>query len=432
MRLRSKTRWLLTVTAAVLPLSLFSVPAVAATHPSSPAARSAAHPQSWAHLPAPHRMQPMSQNGTASVLDGPLIDHGGPIQTAPKVYVVFWDWTSDPIGERPYLTNFLSSVGGTPWLSTVDQYGGRSSSELLASTWSDPSPIPASPSDSDIQAEAVKAADYFGVGTSVNTQIVVAIPANVSQDCGAYHGALGADPDVTYTNLPYGGGCGFGTLDWVSSIEGHELAESITDPLLTAWFDANGQEIADKCGSFPLSRITTSAGKFAVQSLWSNNDNGCVNSPGHPVSLMLVEYSTSDPAPTTSQIGANFQLYNEGNTPINLSGITVRYWFTEDGTQPMSFACDYSPIGCSNITAHFNTTSLGGQDHYLELGFTAGAGTLQPGQSTGIIETRFYQNNFATMNQANDWSFNGADTTPNQNFQITLYQNGNLLTGEEP
>jgi hypothetical protein len=369
------------------------------------------------------------------VIDGPLIDHGGPVQTAPQVYVVFWDWTSDPIGEQPYLQNFLSSVGGTPWLSTVDQYGAGSSGGLLKGTWSDPSPIPANPSDSEIQAEAVKAANHFGVSTSVNTQIVVAISTNGSQDCGAYHGALGADPNVTYTNLPYGGFCVIGgdeTLNGVSVVEGHELAETITDPLINAWIDANGQEIADKCGGFALSRITTSAGRFAVQSLWSNNDNGCVNSPGHPDSPVVLSYRTSDPSPTTSQIGANFQLTNEGNTPINLSDITVRYWFTEDGTQPMSFACDYAPIGCSNITSDFNTTSLGGQDHYLELGFTSGAGTLQPGHSTGLIETRFYQHNFATMNQANDWSFNGADTTPNPNFQVTVYQNGHLLTGEEP
>lgn len=147
---------------------------------------------------------------------------------------------------------------------------------------------------------------------------------------------------------------------------------------------------------------------------------------------MVLAYDTSGPSPNATQIGANFQLTNAGNTPVNLSDITVRYWFTEDGTQPMSFACDYAPIGCSNITGDFKTASLGGQDHYLELGFTPGAGTLQPGQSTGVIETRSYQNNFATMNQANDWSFNGADTTLDTNFQITVYQNGNLLSGEEP
>src|SRR5271165_4529932 len=41
---------------------------------------------------------------------GPLINHGGPVQTSPVLYVVFWDWTSDPNGEMPYLTRFLSSI----------------------------------------------------------------------------------------------------------------------------------------------------------------------------------------------------------------------------------------------------------------------------------------------------------------------------------
>ena len=49
-----------------------------------------------------------------------------------------------------------------------------------------------------------------------------------------------ADPNITYTNLPYitdaGSSCGedsvngsSGTLDGVSIVEGHELAEAITD-----------------------------------------------------------------------------------------------------------------------------------------------------------------------------------------------------------
>lgn len=60
----------------------------------------------------------------------------------------------------------------------------------------------------------------------------------------AYHRAIAADPNVTYTNLPYmtdaGTNCGNsvngsnGKLDGVSIVEGHELAEVITDPLLNA------------------------------------------------------------------------------------------------------------------------------------------------------------------------------------------------------
>ena len=64
----------------------------------------------------------------------------------------------------------------------------------------------------------------------------------------------------------------------MSIVEGHELAEAITDPHLNAWYDsANpGNEIADKCAWIQLGTIATSQGTFAVQPLWSNADNGCV------------------------------------------------------------------------------------------------------------------------------------------------------------
>ncbi|WP_344660413.1 hypothetical protein [Catenulispora subtropica] len=218
-----------------------------------------------------------------------LINHGGPVENAPKVYVVYWGWQSDPSGEQAYLNNFLSSVGGTQWLSTVNQYGGGSQSGLLAGTWSDSASVPSHPSDSAIQSEAAKAAGHFGAGTSANVEIVVATPTGHStrgfgtQWC-AYHGAVSSSPNITYTDLPYmtdaGSSCGANSvrsaLDGVSIVEGHELAETITDPLLNAWYDSSGAEIGDKCAWINLSTISTSKGTFAVQPLWSNSAGGCV------------------------------------------------------------------------------------------------------------------------------------------------------------
>jgi hypothetical protein len=236
------------------------------------------------------KLQPRS--AAHDVRAGNLINHGGPVQTAPKIYVDFWGWTSDPNGEKPYLTNFLSSIGGNSWLSTVSQYSGAGyTGNLLAGTWSHSATVPKHPTDAQIQAQAVKAASHFAVGTSVNVQIVVATPTGHStsgfgtQWC-AYHGAVSAHPNITYTNLPYmtdaGSSCGEGsvnspgTLDGVSIVEGHEMAETITDPLLNAWYDASGQEIGDKCAWINLQDISTSKGSFAVQPLWSNSAGGCV------------------------------------------------------------------------------------------------------------------------------------------------------------
>lgn len=58
-----------------------------------------------------------------------------------------------------------------------------------------------------------------------------------------------------------------GPLDGVSIVDGHELAESITDPEINASMDANGNEIGDQCAWTDLADITTGTDTFPVQLL---------------------------------------------------------------------------------------------------------------------------------------------------------------------
>jgi serine protease len=253
----------------------------------SGATSASASPEATHGTPATHVLKTRSYG--PALAGGNLINHGGPVQTGARVYVVYWGWVSDPSGEQTYLNNFLSSISGNSWLQSVPQYGA-STSVSWGGAWSDSASVPSHPTDSQIQAEAAKAASHFGASTSVNTQIVVATPTGHStsgfgtQWC-AYHGAISSRPNNTYTDLPYmtdaGGSCGAGSvtgraLDGVSIVEGHELAEAITDPLLNAWYDSSGQENADKCAWTGLHTITTSKGTFAVQPLWSNSAGRCV------------------------------------------------------------------------------------------------------------------------------------------------------------
>jgi hypothetical protein len=149
---------------------------------------------------------------------------------------------------------------------------------------------------------------------------------------------------------------------------------------------------------------------------------------------VTAEYQTSTTSATSSSLAPDIEIVNNGTSPVPLSNLTVRYWFTEDGTQPLQWACDYAPVSCGNITGTFGTVSpaVTGADHYLQLSFASAAGSLAPGASSGGIQNRIYQANYATMTQTNDYSFNAADTSYAANPDITVYDNGTLVYGTPP
>jgi hypothetical protein len=250
---------------------------------------------------------------------------GGAVQVTTKAYLVFWgsQWTSsDPVAG--YLQSFLSGLGGAEaWSRSTTQYcqqtpvGATTCSagsthiqqpgSALAGTWFDnATAAPAGASQSQLAAEARRAASHFSSAPlGANAQIVVVTPSGASpQGFGtsycAWHSytTSSAVGTIAYTNLPYmpdaGAACGqgfvngsAGVLDGVSIVEGHEYAETVTDPFISAWKDQQGAENGDKCawintGSGAAKDITLGSAQYAVQSLWSNASNsgagGCVTS----------------------------------------------------------------------------------------------------------------------------------------------------------
>ena len=251
-----------------------------------------------------------------------LTYHGGAVETAPAVYVVYWGWSSDPSGEQAYYNNFLNHVGASPWLNSVTQYcqgvatgttfcgsagvHAGNPSAILKGTWSDnTNAIPAIPTQSALAAEAVRAAAFFGntaAGSNASTQYVIATPTGKSTSgfgtkfCAWHSFTASSYGNLAYTNLPYmtdaGASCGAssvnagvsGALDGVSIVGGHELAETITDPGASTasggWLDKNGAENGDKCAWVGLANVSLNTVSFPVQPLWSNlaksNAGGCV------------------------------------------------------------------------------------------------------------------------------------------------------------
>jgi hypothetical protein len=257
-----------------------------------------------------------------------LYYHGGTggigVETAPKIYLVLWgsQWTNnDPSGEAAILENFYRGVGGSSWLNSVTQYcqgvatgtvtcgtsGAHAGDQtgIFAGFWADnASSAPSKPKQSQIAAEAVRAAQHFGntaVTSNTTVQYVIATATRNSssgfgrQYCAWHSSTSSSYGNIAYTNLPYitdaGASCGanfngLGPDAGITIVGGHEMGETITDQFPSSgWLDSGGAENGDKCawissGQGASADISLSSGTFPVQSLWSNAFNsgsgGCV------------------------------------------------------------------------------------------------------------------------------------------------------------
>jgi serine protease len=243
--------------------------------------------------------------------------------------------SGDPVGMAPDLQQFIKGLGtgGETWSGVMTQYcqgiasgaqtcpigaahvGYPTGGGVLAGVWVDgSSAAPAQANGHQLALEAVNAANHFatsGQAVNGNVQYVIVSPPGTHPDgfntgsaqfC-AWHDSSGDSTlsggavsssygSLPFTNLPYvtdsGTRCGqglvnsgsAGTLDGVSLVEGHEYAETLTDPYPpSGWTDPSGNENADKCawirsGQGASQNITLGTGSFAVQSTWSNDYNG--------------------------------------------------------------------------------------------------------------------------------------------------------------
>ena len=264
-----------------------------------------------------------SAAGSCAEPDCDLTYGGGPVQHSPHVYLLLWgpEWTSSSQAyvDLYYLYDGLGMTSHDTWSTITSQYGDSSGDpgfggSVFEGAWQDGSVPPDPVTPDDLAAEADVLASQLGISDRADTQIVVASqPGTCFSDgfagsCGtvspggsycAWHSFSSAG--VPFTNLPYqpdaGTVCGknwvnpgaTGTYDGVTTVAGHEYAESITDPEAgQGWYDpadgVSGGEIADKCAwggltfglNDPKGNITLSTGTFAMQSLWSNAAGRCV------------------------------------------------------------------------------------------------------------------------------------------------------------
>jgi hypothetical protein len=255
--------------------------------------------------------------------------NGGPVMHSDANYAIYWE----PAGYSTsstyksivngYFTNVAAASGATTNdYSVATQYydgsGHIAYSATSGGSTVDTDPFPSSGciatsggpciSDSQLQTEVSKVVAAHGWPKGLGAEYFVYFPPGVttcmdvtSIECSgnvycAYHSSLGSGSStILYANMPYDGvsGCDSGEHpngdaggDDEVNVTSHENIETITDPLGTAWYDASGQEIGDKCNfnfGSPLGgpagaeyNEQISSGNYWMQMEWSNASSGCV------------------------------------------------------------------------------------------------------------------------------------------------------------
>ncbi len=178
--------------------------------------------------------------------------------------------------------------------------------------------------------------------------------------------------------------------------------------------------------------VATSAADCAAPNVCTGNICGSIR----------VQYQAGNAAATTNSPSPRFQLINLGpaTATINLSELTIRYWFTKDGATSEQAVVDFArnsanvPIQ-ANMTTSFTAVTRQGADTFLQFGFTAAAGTLTSALSVQI-SPRFFSLNpqfGITFTQTGDYSFDATKAAAFADWtQVTLYRQGTLIWGIEP
>ncbi|MEV7521603.1 cellulose binding domain-containing protein [Streptomyces sp. NPDC091371] len=128
------------------------------------------------------------------------------------------------------------------------------------------------------------------------------------------------------------------------------------------------------------------------------------------------------------------EVVNNSKESVALVNVTLRYYFSADEGSAYGSNCVRSELGCTNVTMKITGVAAPGPgtSHYLEIGFAAGAGSLEPGKSSKGIALQLYRLDHKDLNQADDHSFKAKTTRFAWSKKVTAYVGGALAWGEEP
>jgi gliding motility-associated-like protein len=152
-----------------------------------------------------------------------------------------------------------------------------------------------------------------------------------------------------------------------------------------------------------------------------------------PLNLQL-QYQDGDAGQLTNNIIRPYvKIMNADSVGVAYSELTMRYWLTAENYAGINTWVDYAQLGNNNVTLKYVplVQPRNGAFGYIEYSFSA-VGNLAGNSNTGQIQTRFANQDWADLNEADDYSYQSNTSNYINNNHITLYRNGVLVWGVEP
>jgi len=171
----------------------------------------------------------------------------------------------------------------------------------------------------------------------------------------------------------------------------------------------------------------------------STVDAGVDRAPPPPTNGFSVLYKCAGTSAMASAIQAEITIDDVGPSTVPLSELTVRYYFTNEIVGEKIIDIGFSGLnpGFHDLKA-LETKQVGTvanptftADSFVEFGFAAGAGSIAPGQSV-IIAWQYHGQNFPSLNQSNDYSFDPTKTSAVAWERVVLLRSGNVIWGTPP
>jgi hypothetical protein len=250
---------------------------------------------------------------TGTVVQGNGINyHGGPVMhgTVNLYFIWYGNWGSEYTNASTIINAWADAIGGSPYENINTTYGdttGNVSGQIHYAGFAlDGGSQGTSLSDKSIAAIVSSALTSHALPVDANGVYLVLTAPGVketsgflTQYCGWHtYGTLNGN-NIKYAFIgdaagPSLGNCaeqtssspnGDPAVDAMISVMSHELEESASDPNLNAWYDASGEENADKCAwtfgtIYPaasngsMANMNLGGRDFLIQQNWLNLNGG--------------------------------------------------------------------------------------------------------------------------------------------------------------